>query len=146
MKHKLVLGHPLCERCYFYWPQEKVMFSQMSVCAQGRSPPLEGDLHSGGRPASEGDPLWRETPRRNKGTDRKWHHTPPGYWHLVAATAAVGTYPAGMHSCDNDTHDIGDVCRFVHLQVLTAICSITVFALSLFIYWLILLSWKPLHC
>ena len=24
---------------------------------------------------------------------------PPQYWHLVAATAAVGTHPTGIHSC-----------------------------------------------
>ena len=51
--------------------------------------------------------LWTETPGKNMGTDRKWHHTPhgksmrpdrkwpytpPWHWHLVAATAAVSIY------------------------------------------------------
>ena len=27
------------------------------------------------------------------------NQSPPQYWHLVAATAAVGTHPTGIHSC-----------------------------------------------
>ena len=27
--------------------------------------------------------------------------TPPGFWHLVVATATVGTQPTGMHSCSS---------------------------------------------
>ena len=51
---------------------------------------------------------------KNMGPDRKRHHTPlertwdqtesdiihpPWYWHLVAATAAIGRHPTGMDSC-----------------------------------------------
>ena len=57
-----------------YRPQGKVMFSQVSVCPQGRG----GCLPSGKR-----SPLDRDLLGRNMGQDRKWHHTPSWYWHLL---------------------------------------------------------------
>ena len=68
----------------YYQPQGKVMFSEEVILATrwggGERPPRE-------RPPLEGDPPMGETPR---------------YWHLVAATAAVGMHPTEMHSCHLD--------------------------------------------
>ena len=38
---------------------------------------------------------WKEHGARQEVTS----YMRPWYWHLVAATAAVGTHPTGMHSC-----------------------------------------------
>ena len=54
------------------------MFSEASVCPQRGLPPIWG-LPAGGESAHP--------------------PTPPRYWYPVAATAAVGTHPTGMHSC-----------------------------------------------
>ena len=89
---------------YFYRPQGKVMFLHLSVCSQGDEwgPP--------------GQRLpWTEFPQKGHGTRQEvTSYTPPHkqcgirqevlsytlwYWHLVAATAAVGMHPTGMHSC-----------------------------------------------
>ena len=59
-------------------PHGKVVFS-------------EAEASPGGRP-----PLRRQTPPPE--TDPPGGR-PSGYWHLVAATAVVGTHPTGMHSC-----------------------------------------------
>ena len=78
---------------HFYRPQGKVMFSQVSVYPQGVSP-------------LEGGPLQTETPIVQRShlqrlpLDRapSWQRL-PWNWHLVVATAGVGTHPTGMHSC-----------------------------------------------
>ena len=94
---------------YFYRPQGKVMFSEACVILfTGRSPPslpfplLWTETHPS---------LWAETPfpldrvplvPLDRDPPRGRHpggRPPPGYRHLVAATAAVGARPAGMHSC-----------------------------------------------
>ena len=77
------------------------MFSEASICSRGEEvgqtplpqnadapeadPPLEGRPFPKGRPPLEG-----RTPPED---------SPPHYWHLLSATAAVGTHPTGMHSC-----------------------------------------------
>ena len=82
----------ICQSWCFYRPQGKVMFSETFVCPRGGG--CRADLPPpGGRP--------------------------PWYWHLVAATAAVGTYPTGIHFCwkifqlDTDML-LSDRCQFPH--------------------------------
>ena len=55
----------------------KVMFLPLSVCSQGV-----------GIPSLDRDPPSQRPPGQR-----------PPCWHLVVATAAVVTHPAGMHSC-----------------------------------------------
>ena len=82
-------------KIFHYWPQGKVMFSEacvvcQSFCPRGGAnpaPPMQtrgGVCHPPCRPT---DPPPPETDPH------------PWKWHLVAATAAVGTHPTEMHSC-----------------------------------------------
>ena len=66
----------------------KVMFSQVSVCPQGRRCTPPGG-HPLGRhpPGRQTDTPWADTPQAD---------TPP---QRQKATAADGTHPTGMHSC-----------------------------------------------
>ena len=105
---------------YYYRPQGKVMLSEAFVC-----PPWEGREipSSGQRPDRTNTPLLltetslppfgqRSPPPRTETTFGQRpplnpcppppeQRDPTRYWHLVAATAAVGTHPAGMHYYQN---------------------------------------------
>ena len=89
--------------------QNLIRFSQVSVCPWGEEvdPPQEEDQIMGRDPFErrphKGHGTRQEVtsyplPRKNMGQEVT-SYTLPWYWHLVVATATVGTHPTGMHSC-----------------------------------------------
>ena len=67
----------------------------LSTRAEGRETPLQIEI-----PLNIDPPLCRETTWTEIPIEGDSHgQRPLQYWHLVVATAVVGTYPTGMHSC-----------------------------------------------
>ena len=76
--------------------REGNVFRSVCLSTRGGLPPLKGGcLWKGFCP--KGVCLWGVLPPG--GSALKGAYTSPQYWHLVAATAAVGIHPTGMHSC-----------------------------------------------
>ena len=87
------------------------MFSQVSVCSQGRSAPLHAGLqHPLGR-----HPPWADTPPGQTHpwpVDTPWAdtplggHQPPAQCMLEYSQQAGGTHLTGMHSCLRSVHTV----------------------------------------
>ena len=85
--------------CFYYRPQTKVMFSQVSVCPQGVSAPLHAGIHTLGQtPPRQTNALGRHPPGKTlPWADTPWVDTPRADtpW---ADTPSPPTVHAGIRS------------------------------------------------